>query len=375
MDNQELLKLYQDALQKCIILEKELDELKKTIKNKNNNKKQYIKKNIELTTVNNLHIVSINNEINTTFNIPKIVPAWKLDQNNLDNSNVNKNNIFKEEQSSRLLNFNKYKEYMNKKDNSNIVEELNIKNNIDDNKIKMEKIIKNIKVYDLKIYIKNIPIFVEIEYHSYEPLNTDKNQIVPYFDISKYYSNILLFFNRYNVSFNNNQNTTKNKKTNITNKNNNLTDKERIKKWIPIKPFKGVNNEVLKLIAGEHAANIRYQSIINKKINDNNLFEDALAFSVKNKEITRQTKHILKRKYERCHVLHDTFGEKLNRFKFGMYRFCQIPDDEFKIWLEYLKEEIDKEYPNIDICNHIIKQGPMTGIKCGKINCNNDKHL
>lgn len=69
---------------------------------------------------------------------------------------------------------------------------------------------ENTIFYNLKINIKNIPII--IVYHKYEKNNFSDCQLIPYFDINKYFSNLLLLFIKYNLSFNKQANTPKKNK-------------------------------------------------------------------------------------------------------------------------------------------------------------------
>lgn len=88
---------------------------------------------------------------------------------------------------------------------------------IDFNKVKKivseEKIIKNTMFYNCKIYINKLPIII-VHNNYLNSQNTD-NKIVKYFDINKYFINLLYIINKYNLSFDKNKNTEKKKKKTI----------------------------------------------------------------------------------------------------------------------------------------------------------------
>ena len=69
---------------------------------------------------------------------------------------------------------------------------------IEENK-KIDNIKNNTNKYKLKILTKDIPII--IEHYKYEQNNLSDYQLVPYFNINNYYKELILLFNKYNLSF------------------------------------------------------------------------------------------------------------------------------------------------------------------------------
>lgn len=111
--------------------------------------------------------------------------------------------------------------------------------------IKYDNIKKNTKIYNIKININEIPII--IEHHKYEQSNLKNCQLVPYFDINKYFINLKVLFDKYNLSFKN-PNTPK---INIKKVNNIKLDQKkeadlvlgRIKKSLELLNKKKINKE------------------------------------------------------------------------------------------------------------------------------------
>lgn len=136
-----------------------------------------------------------NYKIQSNYNINEIVTDYHLNCKSNSNKKYYNNHDYDiikkmyedksfpkiiEEQNSklneRLLDFNKFKEICLK-----------------------ELIFKNTKFYNLKINVNNIPVI--IEYNKYEKNNFLENKLVPYFDINKYFKNIIKLFEKYNITF------------------------------------------------------------------------------------------------------------------------------------------------------------------------------
>jgi hypothetical protein len=62
------------------------------------------------------------------------------------------------------------------------------------------KIKKEANIYNLKINISNIPII--IIHYKYEKNNYKAHQLIPFFDINKYFYKLFSYINKYNLSFN-----------------------------------------------------------------------------------------------------------------------------------------------------------------------------
>lgn len=262
-----------------------------------------------------------------------------------DYENVIVKNKIVEKESHRLLNFNKYKNYINK--------QKEVRNN--DEKLSNEF-----------LYFK----FNKYYYYPKEYLT--KFKFVQYYKIEHYGNNGLLIEYKLSDNLPTSPVTPKNKR-NVKSKNlrrppENILESLLLK--TPIILYKGIGtNEVLKFIASEHSAAIRYQNIIQSNINNKNItFDEIFEFKIKNKD-NYQAKHILRRKLERCEYLHNTYGEKLNIFKFSMYNMSSMSEQNWPIWVNELDRLINIQFPNTIICPYILKSGPMKGIKCGKIDC------
>jgi hypothetical protein len=103
--------------------------------------------------------------------------------------------------------------------------------------------------------------------------------------------------------------------------------------------------------------------------------DDAKNFYVQYDASQRKKKLRFERKMTRCKLLHNTFGEKLNVFKFSISTMCDISENDWPIWVQYMKDETDKVFLDVEICHHKIEKGPLSGIICGRIGCDNKKHI
>lgn len=118
---------------------------------------------------------------------------------------------------------------------------------------KKSNIINNTMIYNLKINIKNIPVIVE--HHKYEQTNPKDCQLVHYYDINKHYKDLLLLFNKYNLSFNNKKR--KQKDLNTPKRNN----------YGQIDQVAEINKILDKLVKSRKIGSRRYPDNINIKLN------------------------------------------------------------------------------------------------------------
>lgn len=315
-ENKKIYKLYQEFYTKYNVskndilkLENELKVINEELKNKKNN------------DINKYNESLISNYIKekTIFTELEI---------------ITKNNYKKEEQSSRLINFDKYKEYKNnnndiKKDkiideinkspkNSKIIDNLNVKEHV------KEHVKKDTNILQKSF---NDPVFTVQETCSIKPKRYQKQR-----------DKSLPILDRFNVK---------------VFKNEDLKD-----------------SEILQFVGSEDSFIVEYQYKISEKLNkkiENITIDDVIDFKIKYEGYRNIRTRRMELRYliTRSKILFETYGKKLCNFKISLYHLKIMNDEEWNEWLK----EFDKLFNEIinkeKICNHKYKNNK----ECGKLNC------
>jgi hypothetical protein len=315
-ENKNFYKLYQDTLQKCIVLEKELNELK------SDKNKQYTKRNIELT-VNNLNVYSNINEINT-----------------------------KENQSPRLINFDKYKEYINKNND--------IKIKTLPSKVTLNKCLYY--YYKIKVEENNKQIEIKNKLH--------KNNHIG----NAYYKFYIKKINEILTppSFKKTRKLKSREDVRNHSDNGNLLNIfYRLK--CPVKIYKKSNSpksEILDLLASKNKVLIRYNSTIAEKVDDSDETTWTLLFNylVENGDINNgdhKSKSFWIKQMKRCKILYDLYGENLKRFGIHISHMGRLSKDNWNIFLFEFDKLYKLTYKDSIKCLFIYKCDKI----CNKYDC------
>lgn len=325
-DENQMKKLYDkiEELEKTIKekdieinLFKDQNKIYKDIINKNN-KKLYIKNAIYWKQYE-FYI----NLYNYNLDLYDELYINKYNEYDICNIKTNEKNDIKKEifssyhlQSGRLLNFDKYRNYMNNK------------NNIDNSKVESSKEEeKNLDVSN----VKN---------------NNINEDILP----------------TPSTSF---DNKVPEKGTNDKMKNN----KSILEKY-PVKIYNinNKNNELLEFIASENKLIIKFQYMIAEKVKDNkDYWEDIYNFKVKNNELknSKSAKKRFKCKIIRSKILYEKYGENLNNFKISLYYIGDMSENDWQQWLNEFDKLYNEIYNNSIKCNFKYKNGKY----CNKFDC------
>lgn len=135
------------------------------------------------------------------------------------------------------------------------------------------------------------------------------------------------------------------------------------------------NSEILKLVSEEDCFNIEYQHLVACKLNkkdENITIDDVVDFKIKyeKKRNTNTRRKEYRYLIKRCTFLFGKYDKNLGKFKIPLYNLRSMSDDE---WEEF-KIEFDKLYTEIFKnsikCNSILKSGRNKGNPCNRLNCN-----
>lgn len=135
------------------------------------------------------------------------------------------------------------------------------------------------------------------------------------------------------------------------------------------------NIELLDFIGSEHKVMIKFNSIISEKINTNDkeIWNDIFKFKIENGELHSYNKYYYKWKILRCKELYDKYGESLGKFRIYVNYFGKITPIE---WNQYLID-FDKLYKDTikeeDICKHKYKNEKLCNRVCCNINHKEEK--
>lgn len=301
----------------------------------------------------------------------------------------NKENDNREE-SDKLLNFDKYKKYINNKDNIEKINEEYKKNNgpqlLDFNKMKKvlnNEIDENISIQssdDNLEKIKSDKIIKELnikenlsnESKNIDDVNIFSNNICPNIDTNKNDE-------KENTSDSHLGENNVKKFNKKDNKNIPILERFPINVYetIDLKFTEKIQNnkeikELFDLIRYENNYKIKYQyeiAVLHNKYENDITIDDIIEFKIKNEGLKSSEKTRLKRKIERCKYLYEKYQNNLSRVGFQLYHIGYMNKKEWKLWIEELEKIMDKMEPIP--CQYIWKKGDKKGSECGMINCKN----
>jgi hypothetical protein len=336
----------------------------------------------------------------------EIARQFKRDIIELEKQNINLKNIIKDKNDEiyelkrgnidgpKLLDINKYKEYVNKEntDNNNV-------NEINSLDIKEKVIELNIKETD---EYKNLQIELKELKEDYIQIQNKKDKVEEsneYILLKSNYENLLN--ERNNETDNNDENEnqikelqnkvdilTKQLNTNIktkTSKTHTTVKQEYdILSKYPIKVYKDIyNSKIKQLIASEVALKIKFQCKIAEETNKNEediTMDEIIDYIIKQEGLTPQVKSKIKYKFERCVYLNENYGDYLNIFKFGVQHLGFMSSKDWNLWVIELENLIKENFPNFIPkekikCKYIYKRGIQKGQSCDIINCRRHKDI
>lgn len=306
-------------------------------------------------------IEELENELNKTNTKNKILEEENIllkQQNEMYLNIIQKNNIdinnncdnMSEEKDSypRLLNFNKYKEYINKNNNTNINEgdRINIPTpsiSSDSNSVDMnyERFLRNKEKF--KIIVNKLILNIKIK----KFLNNKSNKNEKCHDT-------------------NNENNINNSKPIRKQRDRNLSAIERY----PVIIYDKTNSEILNFVSEENKFLIKFQYKIaeklDKKIEEINI-KDIIDFKIKCEGLNdnKDQRKRLKFKIERCKILYEKYGEKLSRVKISLNYLSEMPEKIWVEWLQSLDNIINNLYIDSIKCDYKYKNNKV----CGRYDC------
>lgn len=259
--------------------------------------------------------------------------------------------------------------------------------------LKSDTILKNTKIYNLKIYVKNIPII--IEYQKYEKNNFEENQLIPYFDMRKYIKTLTNLLKKYNLSFiqNNFNKKVKNNNT-VTGKRNKYTKRDNIKNinCILEKISKNVKNTTFYKIKVERnkTLNKLYSYLYNdkEKLDKDEILElkevEKIDLNCKNKSRFNNRCKIYDKIYNNNDIFSsqyillpsyiDLISDKyIDLFLYKLELLCKGKDIDYVKNIENTEKSENKEkYPICEECGfEIDKSGCVCPNNCKNPDCEN----
>lgn len=138
----------------------------------------------------------------------------------------------------------------------------------------------------------------------------------------------------------------------------------------PVKVFNKTNSEILNFVSEENKILIKFQYKIAEKLDkkiEEITIDDIIDYKIKTEDLTdnRDQRKRLRFKIQRCKILYEKFGEKLNRFKISLHDLSEMPEKVWKVWLPSFEDIVNDLYKDSIKCDYTYKNNK----KCNRYDC------